>query len=153
MPQAPNLRESVTRDFCSDFCVFCVSNRFAPGDSAPAAQTQTEKKEVRVWVNTRSGVYHCPSSRWYGKTKQGRYMGECAAQKVGYRTRVPQAVRVRLQAGPMSCRDKVKGRRVFVFEYPRGKLTIPYERVGGLEYGQKASVVASGLVNSRSTHA
>ncbi len=22
MPQAPNLRESVTRDFCSDFCVF-----------------------------------------------------------------------------------------------------------------------------------
>jgi hypothetical protein len=49
------------------------------------AQTQTEKKEVRVWVNTRSGVYHCPGSRWYGKTKQGKYMGECDAIKDGNR--------------------------------------------------------------------
>jgi hypothetical protein len=45
------------------------------------AQTQTEKKEVKVWVNTRSGVYHCPGSRWYGKTKQG----ECEAIKDGNR--------------------------------------------------------------------
>lgn len=50
-----------------------------------AAQAQQEKKEVKVWVNTHSGVYHCPGSRWYGKTKQGKYMGECAAQKAGYR--------------------------------------------------------------------
>ena len=24
-----------------------------------------------VWVNTESGVYHKPGTRWYGKTKTG----------------------------------------------------------------------------------
>ncbi len=51
---------------------------------AGAPQKQ-EKKEVTVWVNTRSGVYHCSGSRWYGKTKQGKYMGECEAIKDGNR--------------------------------------------------------------------
>lgn len=49
------------------------------------AYAQAEKKEVKVWVNTRSGVYHCPGSKWYGTTKQGQYMGECEAQGAGYR--------------------------------------------------------------------
>jgi hypothetical protein len=26
---------------------------------------------VTVWVNTRSGVYHYPGTRWYGNTKSG----------------------------------------------------------------------------------
>jgi hypothetical protein len=38
-----------------------------------------------VWVNTASGVYHKPGSRYYGKTKQGKYMTEADAIKVGYR--------------------------------------------------------------------
>ncbi len=53
--------------------------------SASAAQNQAEKKEVKVWVNTKSGVYHCPGTRWYGKTKEGKYMPECDARKAGYR--------------------------------------------------------------------
>ncbi len=57
----------------------------APIRSIAAVQGQPQKKEVTVWVNTRSGVYHCPGSRWYGKTKQGRYVSECEAQKAGYR--------------------------------------------------------------------
>ena len=52
---------------------------------APQATTNEEKNEVKVWVNTRNGVYHCPGSRWYGGTKQGKYLGECQAKKVGYR--------------------------------------------------------------------
>jgi hypothetical protein len=28
--------------------------------------------------------------------------------------------------------------KIFVFEYPGGKLTIPYDRINSLEYGQKA---------------
>jgi hypothetical protein len=38
-----------------------------------------------VWVNTDSGVYHCPGTRWYGKTKQGRYMKQKEAQAAGHR--------------------------------------------------------------------
>jgi len=38
-----------------------------------------------VWVNTDSGIYHKAGTRWYGKTKQGKYMTESEAQKAGYR--------------------------------------------------------------------
>ncbi|HEX4542820.1 MAG TPA: hypothetical protein VH114_06605 [Candidatus Acidoferrum sp.] len=37
-----------------------------------------------VWVNTESGVYHKRGTRWYGKTKQGKYMTEADAKKAGY---------------------------------------------------------------------
>jgi Protein of unknown function (DUF3761) len=60
----------------------CTISPVIPG---ALAQQQAEKKEVKVWVNTKSGVYHCPGSRWYANTKQGKYMTECDAQKAGYR--------------------------------------------------------------------
>jgi len=39
---------------------------------------------VKVWVNTDSGTYHCPDTRWYGKTQQGEYMTQKQAQDKGY---------------------------------------------------------------------
>jgi hypothetical protein len=50
----------------------------------PTPQSQGDPK-VRVWVNTNSGVYHCPGTTWYGKTKNGKYMSQRRAQAAGYR--------------------------------------------------------------------
>lgn len=41
--------------------------------------------EARVWVNTNSGVYHCPGTRWYGRTKEGLYLTQGEARAKGYR--------------------------------------------------------------------
>lgn len=62
----------------------------APGGIVDRPPVQTahadhQSKTVTVWVNTRSGVYHCPASRWYGNTKYGTFVGECEARADGYR--------------------------------------------------------------------
>ena len=51
----------------------------------PAFAQSQGNPDVQVWVNTKSGVYHCPGSQWYGKTKQGTYMTQAQALGNGYR--------------------------------------------------------------------
>jgi hypothetical protein len=41
--------------------------------------------DVRVWVNTESGVYHCPGTQCYGHAKAGAFMTQDEAQRGGYR--------------------------------------------------------------------
>ena len=41
--------------------------------------------DIQVWVNTHSGVYHCPNTHWYGATKSGVYLKQGEAQQKGYR--------------------------------------------------------------------
>jgi len=55
--------------------------------SKPAATQQTPPANSAgmVWVNTDSGIYHKPGTRYYGKTKLGKYMTESDAIKAGYR--------------------------------------------------------------------
>ncbi len=55
---------------------------------APALAPQVALPDdgpVFVWVNTRSKVYHCQGDKWYGKSKQGRYLPEADAQAQGNR--------------------------------------------------------------------
>ena len=65
--------------------------------ATPSDATPKPKKEIfkgretpapgggpgMVWVNTKSKVYHMPSSRWYGRTKDGKYMTEDEAKAMG----------------------------------------------------------------------
>jgi hypothetical protein len=41
--------------------------------------------DVLVWVNTRSGVYHFQGERYFGSTKQGKFICEKAARAEGDR--------------------------------------------------------------------
>ena len=38
-----------------------------------------------VWVNTDSKIYHKEGSRYYGRTKKGKYMTEAEAIKEGFK--------------------------------------------------------------------
>ena len=58
---------------------------FAQTNSSQTTQTQQGNPSTKVWVNTHSGVYHCPGTRYYGNTKNGTYMTQAEAQKAGNR--------------------------------------------------------------------
>lgn len=70
----------------------------SPATSASAAAPRNEKvasenssSEIaaarasgKVWVNLNSGIYH-KGGRWYGKTKNGKFMTEAEARAAGYK--------------------------------------------------------------------
>lgn len=55
-----------------------------PAASQDSSTTQGNP-EVKVWVNTKTGVYHCPGTHWYGATKAGEYMKQSEAHQKGFR--------------------------------------------------------------------
>jgi hypothetical protein len=60
---------------------------------AAAASPELGDPDVRVWVNTNSGVYHCRGTRWYGRTKIGEYMTQREAREKGNRPAYGNACR------------------------------------------------------------
>jgi len=53
-------------------------------DTESAAQAHCPK-DVVVWLNTPSGIYHYKGERWYGRTKHGGYACEKEAIKAADR--------------------------------------------------------------------
>jgi hypothetical protein len=56
-----------------------------PTRNASDGEIQAAKASGKVWVNTETGVFH-KGGRWYGATKQGKFMTEEEAAKAGYRS-------------------------------------------------------------------
>ena len=55
-------------------------------DTAVPSRAETPASGgVKVWANTKSRVYHCPGTRYYGTTANGTYMREQEATANGYR--------------------------------------------------------------------
>jgi hypothetical protein len=58
--------------------------RRSEDERAEAAPEATPAAPGQVWVNTRTGKYWKPGSRYYGKTTQGRFMSEQDANAAGF---------------------------------------------------------------------
>lgn len=62
------------------------ASKAATSDKGAVAQTEAKVPPAKgmVWVNTATKVYHREGDRWYGKTKEGKFMTEAEAIKDGY---------------------------------------------------------------------
>jgi hypothetical protein len=54
------------------------------GGKPSAAEIAAAKASGKVWVNTETRIYH-KGGRWYGNTKQGKFMTEAEAKAAGYK--------------------------------------------------------------------
>jgi hypothetical protein len=53
--------------------------------AASDSEIAAAKSSGKVWVNLDSGIYH-KSGRFYGKTKNGKFMTEAEARAAGYKS-------------------------------------------------------------------
>ena len=53
------------------------------GPTTPGGATAPGGGDGKVWVNPASKTYHCPNTKYYGKTKKGEYMSESDAKAKG----------------------------------------------------------------------
>jgi len=58
-------------------------NKAAKGVPTPQTVQASGGGAGKVWVNTETHVYHKEGSKWYGRTKNGKYLSEQDAIKEG----------------------------------------------------------------------
>ena len=88
--------------------------------SAAAEAPQAGNPSVKVWVNTSSGVYHCPGTRWYGNTKRGAYMTQREAQDKGFRPAYHRVCESGEQSGPPAETAQARGGTTHTQQPQRG---------------------------------
>ena len=61
-----------------------AQSKSSGGNMPSASEIAAAKASGKVWVNLDTGKYH-KGGRWYGKTKNGKFMTESAAKAAGYK--------------------------------------------------------------------
>src|SRR6188768_2182155 len=87
----PNCKKGIP---CGNSCI--AANRVChkePAKPKPHVSTDSTPRagavslavdgKTKVWINKKSGVYHCPGSRYFGNTSAGEYSTERAAVAAG----------------------------------------------------------------------
>jgi len=68
------------------FSAALITTGFAQSQFPTEQQAQQHcPKDVVVWLNLPTGIYHLKGERWYGKTKSGVYVCEKEADQAGDR--------------------------------------------------------------------
>ena len=62
-----------------------TADTHAANNTKTSAVGSTPPSPGMVWVNTSTKVYHKSGSKYYGNTKQGKWMSEADAQKAGFK--------------------------------------------------------------------
>lgn len=68
----------------SDSQAATASHAKSHPDAPTASDIAAAKASGKVWVNLDTGIYH-KGGRWYGKTKNGKFMSVDDAKKAGYK--------------------------------------------------------------------
>lgn len=96
-PDSQHYGKTIPGEYMSEAAARARGNRAAGRTGCPA--TPDAGAPLRpatpgdVWINTESGLYHCPGTRSYGNTKRGKFLAESEARSAGF-----------LPAGRRSCR-------------------------------------------------
>ena len=77
-------QQAIASNWIEAYKTYVSSNAPVSRLAAPSA-SESPLNGDQVWVNTKSGKYWKPGSRYYGKTKQGEYTSKEEAVQKGYR--------------------------------------------------------------------
>jgi len=83
VPPAPTTAAS-TPDASSTIAPVSVPRKTKAASGDSSAEITAAQANGKVWVNLDSGIYH-KKGRWYGKTKNGKFMTEAEAKAAGYK--------------------------------------------------------------------
>src|ERR1700736_4440810 len=76
-------QQEIASNWIEAYKTYVSSNSPTSRLASPSA-VESPLNSDQVWVNTKSGKYWKPGSRFYGKTKQGEYISEKEAVQNGY---------------------------------------------------------------------
>jgi hypothetical protein len=75
---------AVGQTVSSDSQATAASHAKSQSGTPSASDIAAAKASGKVWVNLDTGIYH-NGGRWYGKTKNGKFMSVDDAKKAGYK--------------------------------------------------------------------